>query len=430
MNQKKPILLFIFLCAFLSMPIISMAQTQKPCTWDSDCKSLDRIVKLDKNICIGNIKIYRPDYRLFEANGAPWLIPVLVGKNYTDYIQTGYKVEHKCGKNGFCEVARTDSYADGANESCKWGCLVTPIEYKGKTHSDFCVCMGGLLPGKPFCDYSRGNDVYNRFAEWTCEVEIKTTMLCGYGSKCAVRPEGVGCWPIESPTSQGSQTTQYALLIQDMSKPVYVATIKDGTITSKAPISSTSALEYINKFGPISSASAPTFAQQTGLASANNPSIPINKNTNATTYSKTSNSPISASKISTTTNPSSIIATTNYKTTTQPIYSTIVKGFSQPASQPANYSTYRSKNTASTSAHKNNSNPVSPATQSTALQNYKAGNTLTSSNYNSTRNYYNNNAYSTGLQANSSTSRYRNYSTYSTSNPNTQTKYYYSVRSS
>ncbi|MEM4598275.1 MAG: hypothetical protein QW400_01145 [Candidatus Diapherotrites archaeon] len=403
-------------------------QTQTPCRWDSDCRSLDRIVKIDQNLCIGNIKIYRPDHLLFQTTGAPWLTTILVGKNYTDYIQTGYKIEHKCGRSGFCEVSKTDSYADGASEKCQWGCLVTPTEYKGKKYYNFCVCMGGLMPGKPWCDYTRGNDVYNNFKEWTCEVEVRETMLCGYGSRCAVRPEGVGCWPIETASSQSSKDTQYALVIEDMSQPVYVVAIQNGVVVAKKPISNSSAQEYVLNNGPINSSNAYAFAQQTGLttiaASSNSSTATSSYSASSSTSSSNSSwlSKIAAffgfgRKTTSTTSASATVSTYNstYSTSTYASYSSASStSYSTYSAYPRTYSAYTTASTTYTPTYSTANYSYSTYTNYSYPSSYSYHSSYT--NYKPSYTYSNYSSYSyptyTSTYSNYSAPRYSNY-TYS-----------------
>ena len=59
-------------------------------------------------------------------------------------MQTGVKVEYKCGPSGICEIKKIDPYAEGTYKSCitseHKGCLVDPVEYKGKVYQNICVC--------------------------------------------------------------------------------------------------------------------------------------------------------------------------------------------------------------------------------------------------------------------------------------------------
>ncbi|MEM4663064.1 MAG: hypothetical protein QXM75_03510, partial [Candidatus Diapherotrites archaeon] len=195
---------------------------------------------------------------------------LLINNMYTDYLQLGYYIEHKCGKSGYCEVSKTDPYREGAGtyKSCPYGCILKVV-FAGKEFNNVCVdrvcTAGGLNGGKPMCDYSIGNDVYFKYLTWFCQEMVLIGMICGEGGRCQTRPEGTGCFPITS-TSMGNQN-QYALVINNISEPIKVVSIQNGQILAEKPISPMSALEYINKYGPVDSSQAYAFAQQTGLTS-------------------------------------------------------------------------------------------------------------------------------------------------------------------
>ena len=249
-----------------------------PCKTDWDCKKLDRIVKLDQNKCYDQVRTFQGNEPIFKVIGRRGettydfsLLSILAGKRYTKYLQTGYKIEHKCGSDGFCEVSKVDPYAPGTYVVCEYACLVDPVKYNGQIIQNTCICPTAW-DGRdtPHCDYSIGNDVYYTYIQLNCKKTIKAWMICGTGGRCANGPEGIGCYPIEGSELYGSNSSkgsvQYALTMpQGMEGPIYVVAIQNGKVIAKQPISDLSAEEYITKYGPVDAGRAYEFAQKTGL---------------------------------------------------------------------------------------------------------------------------------------------------------------------
>ncbi len=277
--------LILFFILFLTA---SASSTSTPCSTDSDCKKLDYTVTFqpEEQICYDKIKYFTGQESIFYSyseynTGNMRNLNFLIGKKYTDYLQLGYKVEHKCGSNGYCEISKKNPYTEGQYKKCGYGCLVTPTYYKkefeeeGKTYSNFCICdEGRVRDTEAFCDYERGNDAYFWFNAWICEKEVRTGMICGKGGMCGTRNGTIGCWPETNSvsTSSKSKETQYALTIPSMNQPIKVVALKNGKIIGEKPISNLSAEEYYKTHGKInaSPSQAAYYAQKTGLTTIAN----------------------------------------------------------------------------------------------------------------------------------------------------------------
>jgi len=302
------IIVLIFTLFFLTSVSAQLTNTytlsKTPCSSDRDCSKLDHVVTLppEEQICYDKIKYFTGNESIFYSyqgynTGEMRNLNFLIGKQYTDYLQLGYIVKHKCSKNGFCEEYEKDPYAEGQYKKCKYGCLVTPtyhkkeFEEKGKYYSNFCICDEGRVKGtEAFCDNSKGNNIYYKFNTWTCEEEVKTGMICGIGGQCSIKNGQIGCWPAKtnSTSAYDNQETQYAMIIPSMTKPVMVAAIQNGKIIASKPISNLSAEQYILKNGPVHASQATYFAQATGLtttiANTQNKTITPNNTSITTAY--------------------------------------------------------------------------------------------------------------------------------------------------
>jgi len=248
--------------------LTQIAQQRVACRYDWDCRTLgEKLIELDQNVCVGQQHFYdgRRDPLLSIR---PNLATELGGKIYTDYIQVGYKISFKCGQNGYCVPDKVDY--DPGLVKCKYGCLVTPVEKNGKVYSNFCVCRSGQL-GNAFCDPNLGRHVYYYRLDWTCEKSIEIVGYCPVGSKCSISPDGKRweCVPLNAQeffqqqgvgttTGQREDNVRYTMLFPGKleSAPIKVALIKNGRIIAERPISNMSALEYINKYGPVNAANA------------------------------------------------------------------------------------------------------------------------------------------------------------------------------
>ncbi len=277
-------LIFMFFTSYFAQDLDTVLQelgipkkTNIRCNVGQDwtCRHLNHIEKLDQNRCYLDVYYFTIDHPVFKLKGKPNrysdAISYLLGKRYTEYLQTGVKLEYGCSSDGFCEVKRIDPYAYGTYVKCTYGCLKDPVKYKGVIYQNFCVCQEGRVKNsKLFCDYSIGNDVYYWSRVWTCGIEPRVAMECGVGGQCGIDPkEGIGCWPIEKDkTYRASNSVQYALTMpQGMEGPIYVVAMQNGKVIAKKPISNLSAEEYIAKYGPIRGDQAYAFAQKLGLTS-------------------------------------------------------------------------------------------------------------------------------------------------------------------
>jgi len=268
--------IFLFSLSVFAQTVQQGAQTTVACKSNWDCSKLDYVRKLDQNQCIDQVYFYdgRTDPLLPLR---PYVVPELLGRRYTKYIQIGYTVHYVCGKSGFCEIGKIGTYDKPGVEymECRYGCLVTPTEKNGKVYSNFCVCLPGSTTAPLFCDPSRGPHAYYQRIDWTCELEIEVAGYCAIGTKCQILEGGEkwACVPLEGidplKTTTSSSNGYYTFVIPgDLeSKPISVALIQNGKIVAEKPISNMSALEYINKYGPVNSANAYAFAKQVGLTS-------------------------------------------------------------------------------------------------------------------------------------------------------------------
>jgi len=268
-------------CCLLLAQAAFAQTTQTSCTKPSDCEKLNHLSALDQPACYDTLKYFTGTESLFteiDKAGNKWptlktLLPVIktslfLHNVYTGYLQTGKYITYKCGSRGFCEVAKTDPYAEGTYKGCTFGCILN-LEYSGEEYSNICVtrvCEEGRVAGTDaFCDTSLGNNAYYEHQLWWCDSETRIGMLCGDGGYCTKTSTGVGCFPVEYASAQG---TRYALLIPSMDQPIMVVAYQNGKAIAQEPVSNLSASAYIAKYGPVQASTAYSFAQSTGLATA------------------------------------------------------------------------------------------------------------------------------------------------------------------
>ncbi|MFH1234656.1 MAG: hypothetical protein V1493_03525 [Candidatus Diapherotrites archaeon] len=285
---KVKLFLFAFFVSFLLAQNAFAQTTQTPCTKPSDCSKLNQLSALGQGMCYDEVKYFDGSETLFteiDKTGNTYaqtypsfkkIIPtiktsLLLNNAYTDYLQTGKYITYKCSSNGFCEVAKTDPYAEKAYKGCTFGCILN-LQYSGKNYSNICVtriCAEGRVTGTDaFCDTSIGNNIYYKHQLWWCDQETRIGMICGDGGHCVKTSSGTGCIPVEYASAQGNnnQNTQYALLIPSMDQPIMVVAYQNGKAIAQKPVSNLSAEKYVLQYGPVSASQAYSFAQSTGLA--------------------------------------------------------------------------------------------------------------------------------------------------------------------
>ncbi|MEM0360577.1 MAG: hypothetical protein QXK06_04550 [Candidatus Diapherotrites archaeon] len=333
------------------------------CSADRDCAHLNETIKLDQNSCVGQAYTFENiQSSLLGSTTGGAAIPYLMGKQYTQQIQTGYTKTYSC-QNRQCQLTSRVPII----QNCTYGCLITPTQYEGKTWHDLCICKPGWVKdarGNPivYCGPNGSRYAYYTHLDWTCEKIERIAGICGIGERCVVKSGETTCETIggEQPINY-PDGTQYTFKIpHNPTQPITIAVIQNGKTIAQKAISNLSAEQYLLKNGPITSSQAYAFAQSTGLTSI--VASALQQKTTTTASSKPS-----------TTYSASYNGSTNYSSTPirMQVVASATNSLSAYRAPTATYKTYSTTSTASTATYAYSTSQ----TKSTYTNNYSSSTT-------------------------------------------------------